>query len=165
MIRRTTSQELGHPFFCGFFLAPSMSPPLEIWNELNHGFAAQQIRQGRTRRGVSPLQLVRPTGIPVRIRQADTPGLFPPQGMAGREVAACRRPAFQSRQFRRSARQAVAQGRCKRSCRLRIITAAIGLTPCAPGSQSSADLVLSSGRINRSRHHLVFSMPVITLLL
>jgi hypothetical protein len=34
------------------------------------------------------------------------------------------------------------------------------MIPYAPDSQSSAGLVESSNRIDRFRHHLVFSMPV-----
>jgi hypothetical protein len=45
--------------FCGFFLALSMSSPLEMLKRVNHGFAAQQIRPGTTRGGLSLLQQVR----------------------------------------------------------------------------------------------------------
>ena len=79
--------ELGHPFFVTFFLALSMSHQLVMSREVNHGSAAQQIRPGRTRRGVSLLQPVRPPGISVWIRRRHRPGLLPPQGMAGRQVA------------------------------------------------------------------------------
>ncbi len=35
----TEDRKRGHPFYRGFFLALSMSPPLEILKEVNHGTA------------------------------------------------------------------------------------------------------------------------------
>jgi hypothetical protein len=49
---RERGRERGHSLYCRFFLALSMSPPLEMFKEVTHGFAAQQIRPGGTRRGV-----------------------------------------------------------------------------------------------------------------
>ncbi len=56
-------EEIWTPVFYRFFLALSMTPPLEILKGANHGIAAQQICPGRTRRGVSLFQPMRPPGV------------------------------------------------------------------------------------------------------
>ena len=50
---------IGHPLIFCFFLAHSMSSSLEVVNEVNHGSATQQIRPGRTGRGLPLPNVVR----------------------------------------------------------------------------------------------------------
>ena len=66
--------EPGHPLFY-FFLALSLGSQLEMLKGVNHGIAAQQIRQRWGRGRLSLLQPVCPPGLPVRIRSSLPAGI------------------------------------------------------------------------------------------